>query len=84
MSEAPAMDTERSRCKNCKRWAPPNAVAGELVYGKCRAADGVDGEPISPGAVAFASSGDGYSGAELMTKADFGCSEFESREETSP
>ena len=70
------MGTE-NRCKNCEQWAPPNASEDKWVYGICKRAYGVDAEPINSGAGAFARSANGYSSADLMTEADFGCLNFE-------
>jgi hypothetical protein len=74
------------RCKNCKWWKPQRTELCEQGAGRCDLtvvrSDWFSSELMHPSSLAWASGNDGAQDS-LLTKADFGCVQFEASEPTS-
>lgn len=65
-------------CRDCRHWTPPATYEwfpGEK-FGTCELTKSEDGNPHTPKTAAFARDAEGYR-AELATKPDFSCNQFE-------
>ena len=65
-----------NNCKTCKHWKGmyPGVAPNEI--GICDLTHSSNAVPVTPGTLAFAIDCEGY-GAELRTKPDFGCVQWE-------